>query len=539
MDGLSEIEEPLLDAVVQTDEILGEGGFGTVFRGWWNGKDVAIKRLHPQRMGRDKSGKPSQAFTRFIREHQTLRPLAHPFIVQVYGWVPPSVERDSPGLVMEYLPMTLRERYQAEPYLNVAQHVVVMLSVASGLEYLHACAVIHRDLTTNNIMMTSAPSPGVVEAGYIKITDAGVARIMDDVTRDVQTMSDTPGMERYMAPETRPRDESGSGEKVRYGRAVDIYSLGVCVLAMVIKREPPSVYVLAREGRRLDLMDLSSEHQVRSLVVQCLEDDPGKRPTATQICRHLVAARQSELFASRTTNSLSTPVTAIGAAGFSAAQQLEVTDLNKESDELPRHVAQMRAERDTAAENREETSSLHERVLREHRNVVDERDRLSMERDRLLADRDRITDDRQRLLVERDTALEQLSNANQHLAILRHQLVTRTPPPEGLYDTSMPSSATCHLEAAQSSADMEESQVSRTSAPPFLSFSLPAPIDRLLMGNARQKDRTLEGCQRLFAASGTVPKISTPPKVPSSKPITKDTMLNGSSFSFLPVVESC
>ena len=93
--------ESLLSGVTQSETTLGEGAFGVVFLGCWRGWKVAIKRFHPHKMGlEEKTGKPSQDFQRFIAEHDTLRALSHPSIVQVFGWIRPNAERASHGLVI-------------------------------------------------------------------------------------------------------------------------------------------------------------------------------------------------------------------------------------------------------------------------------------------------------------------------------------------------------------------------------------------------------------------------------------------------------
>ena len=274
----------LLTGVRQSEIRLGEGSYGVVFLGSWHGRKVAIKRFHPIHMGLDRTtGRPNPAFVRFIREHETLRPISHPSIVQVFGWIHPYGDGISHGLVMEYLPLTVKERYRSQPPLDKRQHVLVMLSVASGLEYLHKHALIHRDLTTSNIMMTVGAGSGP-EDGQCKITDVGVATALKDASREEQTMSPTPGAERYMAPETR--DEQGDGW-AKYGPKADNFSLGVAVMAMINKREPPNIYSLARNGRKNDIDDIPDDHPLQPFVLRCIADNHEQRPAASELCREL------------------------------------------------------------------------------------------------------------------------------------------------------------------------------------------------------------------------------------------------------------
>ena len=275
-----------LSGVIQSEKNLGFGGYGTVFLGHWHGRKVAIKRFHPHKMGlEEKTGKQSPGFQSFIAEYDTLHALSHPSIVQVFGWIRPNAERVSQGLVMEYLPMTLRERYRAEPPLDFRQHVRVMLSASSGLDYLHSHRVMHRDLTTRNIMMTAGAGSGP-EDGQCKITDVGLARALGDASRDEQTMTEAPGAQKYMAPETHSDTQEGLAT---YGPKADIYSLGVSMMAMIIKREPPNIYILAKQpGREGDVNDIPLDHALRSLIIKCIAIPHGKRPSARELCSKLV-----------------------------------------------------------------------------------------------------------------------------------------------------------------------------------------------------------------------------------------------------------
>ena len=120
---------------------LGKGGFAYVLQGKWQGREVAVKYLHNIHMYPDEGAEddqPSKAYYRFVDEFRTLRDLNHECLVQVYGVSPPPSTRDSHGLVMECLPITLRKRYSNTPHFAIHQEVTVACDVCRGLEYLHA-----------------------------------------------------------------------------------------------------------------------------------------------------------------------------------------------------------------------------------------------------------------------------------------------------------------------------------------------------------------------------------------------------------------
>ena len=273
-----EIKGSLLEGVERSERVLGIGSYGSVYLGTWYGRSVAIKYLHPTVMGLESSNLPTKDYIAFLREHQTLSSLSHPSLVQVYGMAPPLLPRDSHGLVMEWLPVSLRNRYSVKPFLDNDQEIRVALDVCSGVQYLHSKAFLHRDLTTSNIMLAEL-ADGMLSA---KITDFGVAHKLRSLTIDSQTLTRTPGADKYMAPETmeatRPED------KAVYGKPADIYSFAVAILSMCIRREPPELYILARKGRGEDIERMDPHHQLKRVVTLSLLDNPDQRPTAKVIC---------------------------------------------------------------------------------------------------------------------------------------------------------------------------------------------------------------------------------------------------------------
>ena len=276
-------EEQLLDGVEQTNRRLGIGGYGCVFLGKWRGIPVAVKRHHPILL-RDENGDLSVPYLRFLEEFPLLRDCPHPAIVQVFGMVPPTCPQDSFGLVMEYLPVTLRERYGQTPLLTDAQEILIALSVINGLDFLHKRGVIHRDITTGNIMLTEAAGTGTVRA---KITDVGTARILEGATQAAQSMSLNPGAQVYMAPETQL--EVHQSHRARYSSAADIYSFGVTILAMCNRHEPPDLFKLAQQGRTNDVAKLRTDHPLRPAIVICLQEEAGNRPNASSLSADIVA----------------------------------------------------------------------------------------------------------------------------------------------------------------------------------------------------------------------------------------------------------
>eukprot|EP00117_Sycon_ciliatum_P006103 scpid25323/ scgid9783/ Raf homolog serine/threonine-protein kinase phl; Protein pole-hole len=280
----------LLNDVRETDERLGIGTFGTVFKGYWCHAPVAIKRLHDTLMYKE-TGEPSLDSKNFIKEISLHRVLRHPNIAQILGVIEPRSghEQGSPGIVFELLEQSLKKRYKNESLqrLRESQQVEIGRGVAAGLHYMHTVGILHRDLTTRNIMLSQRGDGDY----HAKITDMGVSRAIA-IGSIVHRMSCNPGNPSYMAPETEWYDDPD--KQAEYGPKSDCFSYGIAMLAMCVRREPPPPAVVAKRGRR-DLANMRSDspdHPLLPIIVQCLEEKPEKRPSADDICDGLKPLRE-------------------------------------------------------------------------------------------------------------------------------------------------------------------------------------------------------------------------------------------------------
>ena len=168
-------------------EILGQGAMGVVYRARDRDLDrvVAIKTIHPNSSARGRDF--SAIAARLCQEAMAAARLAHPGIVAVYAVGRVS---ETPYIVMEYFTgRTLAEILEAGS-LPPARAVHVILQVCRALEYAHAQGVVHRDIKTSNIMVDGG--------GKTKLTDFGVARIVDKPTNETRMLVGTPA---YMSPE--------------------------------------------------------------------------------------------------------------------------------------------------------------------------------------------------------------------------------------------------------------------------------------------------------------------------------------------------
>ncbi|XP_038697671.1 probable L-type lectin-domain containing receptor kinase S.5 [Tripterygium wilfordii] len=274
---------------------LGKGGFGTVYRGTLNNKEVAVKRI---------SKKSTQGKQEFIAEVKTIGNLNHKHLVKLIGWCYESREF---LLVYELMPNSSLDKYifsdkkigvegSMSATMKWETRVSVIYGVAQALDYLHnGCKnrVLHRDIKASNIMLDSEFNA--------KLGDFGLARTIlksDQTHHSTKEIAGTPG---YMAPES-----------ILTGRATvetDVYAFGVLVMEVVCGRKPGNqildsdyssgianwLWELYGYGRILDGVDpkLEEEYQVEEvecmllLGLGCCHPNPHHRPSMKTVLQVL------------------------------------------------------------------------------------------------------------------------------------------------------------------------------------------------------------------------------------------------------------
>jgi predicted ATPase/predicted Ser/Thr protein kinase len=190
------------------DSELGQGGMGTVYRGYDTAleRQVAIKVLSRSGLGTEGRGK-------LINEAQTVAQLNHPNIVTVYDV---GEEDRTPFIVMEYIEgNSLHE----QPPESLEEALAILRQVCAGLEHAHGRGIIHRDLKPENVVVTTS--------GTAKLMDFGLART---VAARFTTEGTVAGTVFYLAP------EQALGEEI--DPRSDLYSLGVMAYELTTEELP-------------------------------------------------------------------------------------------------------------------------------------------------------------------------------------------------------------------------------------------------------------------------------------------------------------
>lgn len=150
---------------------------------------------------------------RFRREAQASMSLKHPNIVRMYDV---GRDEDMYYLVMEYIPITLKDLIKKNGRLEYTEAVKIAVQVCDALKSAHSTGIVHRDIKPRNILMT--------EDGTAKVTDFGIACDVSSQTATLE-MAGALGSVHYISP------EQANGHRAE--RTSDIYSLGITLFEML------------------------------------------------------------------------------------------------------------------------------------------------------------------------------------------------------------------------------------------------------------------------------------------------------------------
>ena len=272
-----------LTGVRVTDRELGHGSYATVLELEYMGLKCAGKKIHELLL---RQGDTSYQVRRFEEECRLLSQVRHPNIVQFLGVCFQQRVR-APILVMEFLPTNLTSCIEQYGILPKEISYSILHDVALGLCYLHSQtpAIIHRDLSSNNVLLT----PNMTA----KISDLGVARILNLTPLQVSRMTQTPGTPAYMPPEVMVANP-------KYDTSVDKFSYGIMMIHMFsgrwpepqvgpIRAEPGGrmIPVSEAERREVFLRAIGNDHSLMDLICKCIDNYVQSRAHASEIVERL------------------------------------------------------------------------------------------------------------------------------------------------------------------------------------------------------------------------------------------------------------
>ncbi|XP_034025105.1 mitogen-activated protein kinase kinase kinase 10 [Thalassophryne amazonica] len=267
------------------EEVIGAGGFGKVYKGLWQGEEVAVKAA------RQDPDEDISATAESVRQEARLFwMLRHANIISLRGVC---LREPNLCLVMEYARGGALNRALAGKKVPPRVLVNWAVQIATGMDYLHNQAfvpIIHRDLKSSNILILEpVEREDSLSGKTLKITDFGLAREWHQTTK----MS-AAGTYAWMAPEVIKLS--------LFSKSSDVWSFGVLLWELLTGEVPyreidalAVAYGVAMNKLTLPVPSTCPE-PFAQLLAECWSSNPRSRPLFTSILRRLLAIEQSAMF---------------------------------------------------------------------------------------------------------------------------------------------------------------------------------------------------------------------------------------------------
>ena len=284
------------------DQTLGIGSYGAVCKAKCDDLLCAAKIIHPTLFNPTALHQIAPhrehrlPFRRFQLECEFLSTVRHPNIVQYLG-THQDPDNGLPVLLMELMDNSLTHFLESSPQ-PIPYHIQVNIchDITLALSFLHSNGIIHRDLSSNNVLLI-----GNVRA---KVTDFGMARLGDQNPQATQlTFTMCPGAAVYMPPEA-VEDKSAYTEKI------DCFSFGVIAVQIITRQFPKpkdrqvtlndsrypqgavKLCVPEIERRQNHISTIDPNHPLKQVFLDCLKDRDVERPSSQQLCERVAALKE-------------------------------------------------------------------------------------------------------------------------------------------------------------------------------------------------------------------------------------------------------
>ena len=281
-------------------QILGIGSYGKVCKAECDGLVCAAKLMHETLFDPTAIVEPGLQrehrlpMRRFEQECDFLSAVRHPNIIQYLG-VHQDPDTHFPVILMELMDDSLTH-YLESSIKPIPYNIQFNLShdVALALVFLHSNGIVHRDLSSNNVLLI-----GNTRA---KVTDFGMARLRDLNPKATHlTFTMCPGTDVYMPPEAVK-------DKPLYTEKIDCFSFGVLAIQIMTQLFPQpgdrrkeieiehvglvEKRICEYERRQSHIKKIESSHPLLAIALKCLKDNDVDCPSAHEICTEIALLKQ-------------------------------------------------------------------------------------------------------------------------------------------------------------------------------------------------------------------------------------------------------
>ncbi|GKB87041.1 leaf rust 10 disease-resistance locus receptor-like protein kinase-like 2.4 protein [Tanacetum coccineum] len=273
-------------------EKLGQGGYGSVYKGYLPGGQLVAVKLLSEATGDGND---------FINEVASISRTSHVNIVTLLGFC---IEGKKRALMYEFMPNGSLDKFLRSDSSPLDWNTLFLIAkgIARGLEYLHrGCntRIVHFDIKPHNVLLDEEFVP--------KISDFGLAKLCKR-KESIVSVTGARGTAGYMAPELFVKSFGGASHKS------DVYSYGMMVLEMTGARKnkntanltsaseayfPESIYKQVEAGDSLGVDRVTTEEEeelARKLVtvsLWCIQSDPSDRPSISRVVEMLEGNSES------------------------------------------------------------------------------------------------------------------------------------------------------------------------------------------------------------------------------------------------------
>ena len=279
---------------IDKNQLLGHGSYGAVYKAKCDQLPCAAKVLHPTILDPTDPG-ADKIMNRFRQECAFLESIRHPNIVQ-YLDMNMDPESRLPVLLMELLDESLTKMLErSQNSLAYYVQVEICHDIALAVAYLHYNDIIHRDLSSNNVLIVAGRRAKVTDFGMSKL--AGAAPGMTPVTFCPRTLA-------YMPPESLRKPPS-------YTKKLDCFSEGVIMIQVCTRLWPEpgprtqlvpfpasptgmtEVPVVETERRKNHIDLIEPTHALLPIAMDCLKYQEKERPSSEELCQKLASLKVS------------------------------------------------------------------------------------------------------------------------------------------------------------------------------------------------------------------------------------------------------